>query len=77
MKDTPDIDAQPARRRRGAQPGNKLALKHGGYGGEMLAFKARTRALIREVHGTLAALKAARRAAGAAGHGVPAREPGV
>jgi hypothetical protein len=71
MTDTPDIEPFPTgrrrglpavagRRRRGAQPGNRLALKHGAYGGEMLAFKARARALIREVNATLAQLKAAR-----------------
>jgi hypothetical protein len=73
----------PLRRRRGAQPGNRLALKHGAYGGEMIAFKARTRALIRQVNATLAQLKAARRAERAAarnpeydaGITIPALEP--
>lgn len=66
MKDAPDIECitiEPPRprRRRGAQPGNRLALKHGAYGAEMTAFKARARALIRTVNATLAQFKAARR----------------
>jgi hypothetical protein len=67
MKRGPDIDhatiePAPAKRRRGAQPGNRLALKHGRYGGEFTAFKARVRTLVRDVNATLAQLKAARRA---------------
>jgi hypothetical protein len=66
MKHAPDIERgtgpEPPRRRRGAQPGNRLAFKHGRYRGEMIVFKARVRTLMREINATLAQVKAERRA---------------
>jgi hypothetical protein len=49
--------APPAKRQRGAQPGNRLALKHGARAREINALKARVRAIVREANVALAAYR--------------------
>jgi len=51
-------EESPAKRRRGAQPGNRLALKHGARAREINALKARVRAIVREANVALAAYRA-------------------
>ena len=60
-----------AKRRRGAQPGNRLAQTHGARSREMNALRLWARALIRGANAALAAHKAAYKSAynGAQGDG--------
>ena len=50
-------EESPAKRRRGAQPGNRLAQTHGRRARELKALKARVRAIIREANVALAAYR--------------------
>jgi hypothetical protein len=65
VSDAPNVEpsgfeAAGPKRRRGAQPGNRLAQTHGGRARELNALKARVRTIVREANAALAALRASR-----------------